>query len=219
MQISDAPWGDDASQGGIPMGAAMPLGTRARELIQAHPSIQQHHCCVAVSPRSCLSPPCQDRASSAPSAGTAGCQVAVAVRRPCDLQVSPGTNAAGDLPHSGWPAPSLPHTPAGASLRRPQPHPGAPSRRPPRGHALWHRGRRCPRARPEFQGSFNIYSTQREEQLEGWRCGVAAVPDAGREGERRERGRELSARARPGAAVGVAGPCGGDIPGAGEGES
>lgn len=151
LQISDAPWGDDASQGGIPMGAAMPLGTRARELIQAHPSIQQHHCCVPVSPRSWLSPPCQDRASSAPSAGTAGCQVAVAVRRPCDLQVSPGTNAAGDLPHSGWPAPSLPHTPAGASLRRPQPHPGAPSRRPPRGHAMA-QGKALPSGPPGVSG-------------------------------------------------------------------
>lgn len=125
LQISDAPWDDDASQGGIPMGAAMPLRTRARGLIQAHPSIQQLR--VPVSPRSRLSPPRQDRASSAPGAGTAGCQVAVAVQLPCGSQVSPGTNAAGDLPAPGWPAPNLPCAPAGASLRHPQPHPGAPS--------------------------------------------------------------------------------------------
>lgn len=196
MQISDAPWDDDASQGGIPMGAAMPLRTRARELIQAHPSIQQHR--VPMSPRSRLSPPCQDRASSTPSAGTAGCQVVVAM--PCGVPVTCRC--------------LLGQTPLGTCLLRggqlricPVPASTIPSLTPglpaTTGTHAVAQGKALPLGPPVFLGVIqHLFNSAR-----GTTRGVTAVPGVGREGERRERGREPSARAHPGAAVSVVGPC------------
>lgn len=200
LQISDAPWDDDASQGGIPMGAAMPLRTRARELIQAHPSSST----VSPCPQGAG---CPLHARTEPAPLSALGQPGARWRWPCGVPVTCrcllGHTPLGTCLLRGGQLRICPAHPQVPASTVPSLTPGLPAATGTR----WHRGRSCPWARPVFWGSFNIYSTQREEQHEGWRCGVVAVPGAGREGERRERGREPSVRARPGAAVSVVGPC------------